>query len=73
MDTPFEAYVTNLGKYNEGRLVGEFLKFPTTTEEVQALLKRIGIDGVRYGDELETYDDTPPWDEEDEDETEGDK
>ena len=48
MDTPFEAYVTNLGKYNEGRLVGEFLKFPTTTEEVQALLKRIGIDGVRY-------------------------
>ena len=48
MDTPFEAYVTNLGKYNEGRLVGENLKFPTTTEEVQALLKRIGIDGVRY-------------------------
>ena len=26
-----------------------------------------------YGDELETYDDTPPWDEEYEDETEGDK
>lgn len=26
-----------------------------------------------YGDELETYDDTPPWDEEDEDEVEGDK
>ena len=50
MDTPFEAYVTNLGKYNEGRLVGEFLKFPTTTEEVQALLKRIGIEGVRYED-----------------------
>lgn len=43
-----EAYVTNLGKYNEGRLVGETLEFPATTEEVQALLKRIGIDGVRY-------------------------
>lgn len=43
-----EAYVTNLGKYNEGRLIGEYLKFPATTEEVQALLKRIGIDGVRY-------------------------
>ena len=43
-----EAYVTNLGKYNEGHLVGEYLSFPTTTEEVQALLKRIGIDGVRY-------------------------
>lgn len=43
-----EAYVTNLGKYNEGYLVGEYLSFPTTAEEVQALLKRIGIDGVRY-------------------------
>ena len=43
----FEAYITNLGKYNEGELVGETLKFPTTTEEVQALLKRIGVDGVR--------------------------
>ena len=44
----FEAYITNLGKYNEGELAGETLKFPTTTEEVQALLKRIGGDGVRY-------------------------
>ena len=44
----FEAYVSNLGKYNEGYLVGEYLDFPCTSEEVQALLKRIGIDGVRY-------------------------
>ena len=58
----FEAYITNLGKYNEGELVGETLKFPTTTEEVQALLKRIGVDGVRYdkpvdeeGEQYETY------------------
>ena len=43
-----EAYITNLGKYNEGQLVGETLKFPTTQEEVQALLKRIGVDGIRY-------------------------
>ena len=43
-----EAYVTNLGKYNEGQLVGEPLKFPTTAEEVQSLLKRIGVDGIRY-------------------------
>lgn len=43
-----QAYVTNLGKYNEGQLVGETLRFPTSTEEVQALLKRIGVDGVRY-------------------------
>ena len=61
----FEAYITNLGKYNEGEVVGETLKFPTTTEEVQALLKRIGVDGVRYeeffitsfdGDVLGLYD-----------------
>lgn len=48
MPSLFEAYVTNAGKYAEGQLVGETLKFPTTTEEVQALLKRIGVDGVRY-------------------------
>ena len=28
MPALFEAYVTNLGKYNEGELVGEYLKFP---------------------------------------------
>ena len=48
MPSLFEAYITNLGKYTEGKMVGETLKFPTTTEEVQALLKRIGVDGVRY-------------------------
>ena len=48
MSALLEAYITNLGKYNEGQLVGETLKFPTTQEEVQALLKRIGVDGIRY-------------------------
>ena len=65
MPALFEAYITNLGKYNEGELVGETLKFPTTKEEVQGLLKRIGVDGVRYeeffitsfdGDVLGLYD-----------------
>ena len=46
--TVFESYITNLGKYAEGQLVGETLKFPATTEEVQSLLKNIGVDGVRY-------------------------
>lgn len=45
----FEAYVTNLGMYPErGVEVGEYLRFPTTIEEVQALFSRIGIDGKRY-------------------------
>jgi len=43
-----EAYVTNLGKYNEGDLCGEYLKLPATKEDIKALLSRIGIDGVLY-------------------------
>ena len=43
-----EAYITNLGKYNEGELCGEYLKLPATKDEVKALLSRIGIDGVLY-------------------------
>ena len=65
MASLFEAYITNLGKYNEGELVGETLKFPTSPREVQALLKHIGVDGIRYeeffitsfdGDVLGLYD-----------------
>jgi len=40
-------YVTNLGKYNEGQLVREWLKLPCTDSQLQALLDRIGI-GVEY-------------------------
>ena len=47
-DFPFEAFITNLGKYNEGALVGEWVKFPTTHENLQDVFKRIGIDGIRY-------------------------
>ena len=43
-----EAYITNLGKYNEGELCGEYLRLPATTEDVKALLARIGVDGVLY-------------------------
>ena len=65
MPSLFEAYITNRGKYNEGELVGETLKFPTSPREVQALLKHIGVDGIRYeeffitsfdGDVLGLYD-----------------
>ncbi len=44
----FEAHVTNLGKYNEGVLAGEPLSFPASPQAVQALLKDIGVDGIRY-------------------------
>ena len=42
-DYPFAAFITNLGKYNEGALVGEWVKFPTTLEELKKVFERIGI------------------------------
>ena len=42
-DYPFAAFITNLGKYNEGELVGEWVKFPTTAEELKKVFDRIGI------------------------------
>lgn len=43
-----EVYVTNLGRYNEGHLDGAYLKLPAEKADVQALLKKIHVDGVRY-------------------------
>lgn len=40
----------NLGKYNEGELVFEWLELPATEEEIQIALENIGI-----GDEYEEY------------------
>jgi len=42
------AFITNLGKYNEGELVGKWHDFPTTKEEIMQTFKEIGIDGVHY-------------------------
>ena len=42
-DYPFAAFITNLGKYNEGELVGEWVKFPTTADEMKKVFERIGI------------------------------
>lgn len=48
MESVFEAFISNPALYSAGHLVGETLHFPTNTEEVQSLLKRIGVDGVRW-------------------------
>lgn len=42
------AFITNLGKYTEGELVGKWVDFPITNEELQEVLQEIGIDGIRY-------------------------
>lgn len=41
--TPFKAYITNLGKYNEGELVGKWVPFPVSKEYFDDVLKEIGI------------------------------
>lgn len=38
-------YLTNLGKYNEGELVGQWLELPCTKAELDATLKAIYIGG----------------------------
>lgn len=43
-----EAYVTNLGKYNEGELVGKWIDLPISEEDFEEVLKGIGVDGENY-------------------------
>ena len=38
-----KIYLTNLGKYNEGELLGEWVELPVDEEELQEVFKRIGI------------------------------
>ena len=40
---PFEAYITNLGKYNEGELVGRWVQFPTDEDTLSQVMQEIGI------------------------------
>lgn len=37
------AFVTNLGKFNEGEIIGEWINFPIKQEEFQKVLEKIGI------------------------------
>lgn len=38
-----KIYLTNLGKYNEGELVGEWVELPVLPEELEKVFERIGI------------------------------
>ena len=38
-----KIYLTNLGKYNEGELIGEWVELPVSKEELQKVFERIGI------------------------------
>ena len=36
-------FITNLGRYNEGTLIGEWVELPVTETELETVLERIGI------------------------------
>ena len=42
------GYLSNLGKYTEGRPAGEWVTFPTTAEHLKEVFDRIGIDFKHY-------------------------
>lgn len=53
-------YLTNLGKYNEGELVGQWLELPATDEEIVRTQWNILIDGEKYEECFITdYEDSP--------------
>lgn len=43
-----KIYITNLGKYTEGELIGQWLNVPCTDDEFKRALLNIGVDGVQY-------------------------
>lgn len=51
MEQPIlSGYLSNLGKYTEGRPAGEWVSFPTTAEHLKEVFDRIGIGGKNYGE-----------------------
>ena len=46
--TILSIFITNLGKYNEGELIGEWVDLPCDESELDEVLERIGIDGEQY-------------------------
>ena len=39
-------YLTNLGKYNEGELVGEWVQLPISNEELQKVFEKKGTEMI---------------------------
>lgn len=51
----FRIYVVNLGKYNEGYLIGEWIDLPATEEELQKLHCRIKVGRMENGEYVHGY------------------
>ena len=46
-DCPFEAFITNLHEYNNGKVIGKWLKFPANEIDFNNTLMEIGVNS-RY-------------------------
>lgn len=44
----FKAYITNLGAYTAGKLIGSWVEFPINEDDFNEVLESIGVDGVDY-------------------------
>ena len=54
-----EIYLTNLGKYNEGYLVGEWVHMPVSDDDLRAVFDRIGINDDYEEFFITDYDNSP--------------
>ncbi|WP_347866474.1 antirestriction protein ArdA, partial [Bilophila wadsworthia] len=56
------VYVGNIGRYNEGSLVGGWATLPMGRDDLDAFLRdRVGIDGERYEEYRIDDFDLPDW------------
>ena len=49
-----KGFITNLGKYNKGKVIGEWIEFPIDEDDFEDVLERIEIDGENYKDYIFT-------------------
>lgn len=55
-----KGFITNLGKYNEGELIGKWITFPVDDDDLQETLQEIGCyyedeEGNAYNEQYEEY------------------
>jgi antirestriction protein len=55
-----KGFITNLGKYNEGELIGKWITFPVDDDDLQEALQRIGCyyedeEGNAHNEQYEEY------------------
>lgn len=55
-----KGFITNLGKYNEGELIGKWISFPVDDDDLQEVLEKIGCyyedeEGNAHNEQYEEY------------------